>query len=338
MNSSHLTDPRLAFAALAFAALALAGCSTTEDTSQMAAIAAQKGVTVERTTGKPESRAPSNKSIPIVVNGVPITSYDINQRVRLMRLGGGSASTKTAADELIDETLQDLEGQRRGISVSEGTINSAFGQIASNLKLSPAQLTQALRGEGIEPETLKRRLRGQMVWQQLVQQRTQQRGAVRQDDVLAALREKGDPQSITTKEFILQQIVFVVPAGSSANLYSQRRSEANAFRQRYRGCGEALEQAKALRGVVVKDIGRRDSSQLQGADGEAIAKTAVGKTAPPMQTDQGIELIAVCSVKEIQSTAIARAEVENSLYLRQAEGLGKDYLQELRDRAIIEYR
>jgi hypothetical protein len=33
-----------------------------------------------------------------------------------------------------------------------------------------------------------------------------------------------------------------------------------------------------------------------------------------------------------------RADVENSLYLKQAEGLGKDYLKELRDRAIIEYR
>lgn len=303
----------------------------------MAAIAAQKGVTVARST-KVESRAPSNKPIPIVVNGVPITSYDINQRVRLMRLGGGSATTTTAADELINETLQDLEGQRRGVSVSDGTINGAYAQIASNLKLSPAQLTQALRGEGIEPDTLKRRLRGQMVWQQLVQQRTQMRGAVRQDEVLTALREKGDPQSLTATEYILQQIVFVVPAGSSSNLYAQRRSEANAFRQRFQGCENSLEQARALRGVVVKDIGRRDSSQLQGADGEAIAKTPAGKTAPPMQTEQGIELIAVCSTKEIQSTAIARAEVENSLYLRQAEGLGKDYLQELRDRAIVEYR
>jgi peptidyl-prolyl cis-trans isomerase SurA len=77
---------------------------------------------------------------------------------------------------------------------------------------------------------------------------------------------------------------------------------------------------------------------LSGPEGEAIKKTAVGKTAPPNQTDEGIELIAVCATRDIQSTAMARAEVENELYLEQASNLGADYLKELRDRAIIEYR
>jgi peptidyl-prolyl cis-trans isomerase SurA len=90
--------------------------------------------------------------------------------------------------------------------------------------------------------------------------------------------------------------------------------------------------------VVVKELGRRDSSQLTGPDGQDIMNTAVGKTARPAQTSQGIELIAVCSSREIQSTAVARAEVENQLFLQQSADLGKEYLQELRDRGIIEYR
>ena len=96
--------------------------------------------------------------------------------------------------------------------------------------------------------------------------------------------------------------------------------------------------AQKLRGVVVKDMGRRDSTQLEGPDGEAIQKVPAGKTAPAVQTKQGIEIVAVCATRDIQSTSAARADVENSLYLKQAEGLGKDYLKELRDRAIIEYR
>lgn len=316
--------------------LALSACNSS-NSGPAVALLPENAVTVER-TAKPESQAPSNKAIPIVVNGEPITSYDINQRVRLMQLGGGSGNSRTAADELIDEMLQNLEGQRRGIAVAGGQVDGAFASIASNLKMSPTQLTAALRGEGIEAATLKKRLRAQLTWQQLVQQRTQMKGAVRSDDIIAALREKGDPSSLTATEYTLQQIIFVVPQGSAAGLYSQRRSEAQAFRQRYGGCEGALEQAKALRGVVVKDIGRRDTSQLNGPEGDAIRGTKVGATAPPMQTEAGIELIAVCSTREIQSTAVARAEVENDLYLKQAADLGKDYLQELRDRAIIEYR
>jgi len=46
----------------------------------------------------------------------------------------------------------------------------------------------------------------------------------------------------------------------------------------------------------------------------------------------------VCSVKQVQSQAAARAEVTNELYGKQAKDLGKDYLDELRKAAIIEYR
>lgn len=284
------------------------------------------------------SRTPSNKSIPILVNDEPITSYDIAQRVRLMRLGGAKGGTKEAADELVDEVLQLLEAQRRGVSVADGQVESAFASIAGNLKMTPAQLTAALKGQGIEAASLKKRFRAQIAWQQLVQMRTQMKASVKAEDITAALLEKGDPNSLKTTEYVLQQIVFVVPSGSSPNLYQQRRREAEAFRQRYQGCDQALSQAKQLRGVVVKDIGRRDASQLQGPQGEAIEKTAAGKTAPPSQIEQGIEVIAVCSTRDVQSTAVARAEIENQLYLKQAGDLGKDYLKELRDRAIIEYR
>jgi peptidyl-prolyl cis-trans isomerase SurA len=71
---------------------------------------------------------------------------------------------------------------------------------------------------------------------------------------------------------------------------------------------------------------------------EQLRKTAVGKAGPPAQTEQGIEVIAVCSTRDVQSTSAARSEIENELYLQQAENLGADYLKELRDRAIIEYR
>ena len=49
-------------------------------------------------------------------------------------------------------------------------------------------------------------------------------------------------------------------------------------------------------------------------------------------------MIAVCTTRDIQSTAAVRSEVEDQLLLKQSADLGKDYLKELRDRAIIEYR
>jgi peptidyl-prolyl cis-trans isomerase SurA len=224
------------------------------------------------------------------------------------------------------------------VTVSDGRVDAAYASIASNLKMTPPQLTQALAGQGIDSATLKDRIRAQMTWEQLVVGRTQAEAQVKNADVTQALLAKGDPASMTTTEYTLQQIVFVVPSGSSSALYAQRRREAEAFRSRFTGCDHSLDQAKQLKGVVVKEIGRRDSSQLQGSQGDAIQKTPPGKTAPPTQTDQGIELIAVCSSRDVHSTAIAQAEVENTLLSKQSVEIGKEYLKELRDRAIIEYR
>jgi peptidyl-prolyl cis-trans isomerase SurA len=317
--------------------MAVAACSASNGARESAPAVALAPETAPAAAAA-TSQAISNKPIPILVNDVPITQFDISQRAKLMRLGGSKSSSQAAAQELIDETLQSLEAQRRDINVSGAQVDAAFEGVAARLKMSPAQLTAALRSEGIEAESLKKRLRAQIIWTRLVQFRTQTKAAVKATDITTALLEKGDPTSMTVTEYILQQIVFVVPAGSATNLYAQRRSEAEAFRQRFRGCESSLEQAKQLRGVVVKDIGRRSSAELGGPDGDEILKTTAGKTTRPLQTDQGVQLIAVCATKDIQSTSAARSEVENQLYLAQAEGLGADYLKELRARAIIEYR
>ena len=44
------------------------------------------------------------------------------------------------------------------------------------------------------------------------------------------------------------------------------------------------------------------------------------------------------ATREVNSTAKARADIQSKYTFEQADDLGKDYLQELRDAAIIQYR
>lgn len=274
--------------------------------------------------------------IKVLVNGQPITSYDISQRVAMQRISGQPASSKAATDELINEAVQMTEARRAGITVPQPQVEEAFNNIAAQVRMAPRQFTQALAQAGVDADVLRNRLRVQIAWQTLMQARMQ-RATVRQQDITSELLSRGDAAR-TMKEYRLQQIVFVVPRGSSAALYAQRRREAEAFRQRYRGCDNALAQARALRGVVVRDIGRRDSTQLAGPQGQEIAKAREGRAISPVQTDQGIELLAICEIRDIQSTAAARAEIENKLLTEQGETIGKEYLDQLRGRAVIQYR
>lgn len=274
--------------------------------------------------------------IKVLVNGEPITSYDISQRVAMQRISGQRADSKVALNELIDEAVQLTEARRRGVVVPDSQVEAAFASIATQVKMSPRDFGRALGQAGVNADSIKSRLRAQIAWSALMQGRMQ-RAAINRADITAELLARGE-EGETMQEFRLQQIIFVAPKGSSAGVYAQRRREAESFRQRFKGCDTSLEQARRLRNVVVRDIGRRDTTQLGGPQGEEILKTREGKTTRPSQTDQGIEIVAVCAIREVRSNAAARAEIENKLLLAQGEQIGKEFLEELRAKAIIERR
>jgi peptidyl-prolyl cis-trans isomerase SurA len=286
----------------------------------------------------PALPAAADNTIRITVNDDPITSYDISQRVLLMRIAGEKGGEKAAIQQLIDETLELRDARSHGIAVPDSRVNAAFASIADRMKMSPDKLTKALGSAGIAADSLKRRIRAQMAWGQVVDARSKLSVSVKSSDIAKALEAQGDPGKITNTEFTLQQIIFVVPKGSSSGFVAQRRREAENFRLRYAGCDKAVDQAKGLRDVVVKNIGRRTSDQLVGDDGKEVQQTAVGKTTHPAVSDQGVMLIAVCATRKIDSNAAAVSQVESKLSLEQSKNVGEDYLKKLRDKAVIKYR
>lgn len=278
-------------------------------------------------------------SIKVKVDDQPITTYDIDQRSKLLRLTGDKGGAKAATEELIDETLQFIEAAKRGVSVSDARVDMAIASISQNMKISPAQLKKGLGEQGIDIVTLRRRIKSQMIWQQLVQAKLRFEKSVKASDVTQALFQDGKSgDKMKTTEFTLQQIIFVVPGGSSAAFKAQRRREAEAFRLRFPGCDNSVAQAKQLKGVVVKSLGRRTSEDLVGDDGAAVKATPIGKTTRPSESTEGFDLIAVCSTRELSTDAAARTQVENKLLMEKNKELGKEYLADLRKKAVIEYR
>jgi peptidyl-prolyl cis-trans isomerase SurA len=180
-----------------------------------------------------------------------------------------------------------------------------------------------------------------MAWHALVQARMQRAAAFGAKEIEDQLAKAGKPttdEKTTSTEFILKQILFVVPKGSSAGYVAQRRREAEALRIRFTGCEKAVDQTSGLRDVAVRDLGRRNSAEMDGPQGTAIKATPINKTTPPNTTDQGVELIAVCSKKQVAGQSAARFKAENTLAQKQGETVAADYLKELKGKAVIEYR
>jgi peptidyl-prolyl cis-trans isomerase SurA len=247
---------------------------------------------------------------------------------------------KAATEELIDETIQFIEAAKMGVAVSDARVNGAVDEIAARVKMTPQQLSQALGQQGVNIETLRRRIKAQMLWGQLVQMRTRMRGgSVKGSDITAEMFAESGSQDVKTTEYTLKPVIFVVPKGSSGGYDAQRRREAEAFRGRFAGCDGVVEQVRQLKEVVVRPTIRRTSEELVGSpEGADIMETPPGGLTRPRKSDDGYMMLAICTAKEIQSNAAARIQAEAKLLDEINKDLGKDYMAELRAKAVIEYR
>jgi peptidyl-prolyl cis-trans isomerase SurA len=281
----------------------------------------------------------SAQSIKATVNDQAITAYDLNQRLKLMALFHQKASAKQALDDLIDDALAEQQAKRRHMDVTDAMVEDRFNAIAKQVKLSPEQFSKALRQNGVDPDTLRKLFRGQIYWALILRAKARSNtDAVSESDIQAEMQKQGiTAESATMKEFRLQQIVFVVPKGSPPGLVPQRQRDAEAFRKRFSGCDTSLDLAKSMKGVVVLDIGRRDTSQVDDTLADQLGNTPAGGTLKPEVTERGVEVVAVCSVKEIQSTAGLRAEVTKKLAETQNKDLMETTKAEFRKDAKIVY-
>ncbi len=280
------------------------------------------------------------QQIKVVVNDQVITTGEIATRAKFLQLTQRPPNpTRAATEELIAEKLQVQEAKRLGITATNTEVNEAFASIATRVKLSPAQLEQALGQAGVSAKTLKDRIYAQIVWGQVVRKRFRQSVNVSEQDVIAALQAKGGATDKNkTMEFDITTITFVVPKSAGDGGFARRQKEAENLRSRFTTCEQGLEFARALPEVVVKPVGRRLQSEIPPDMLANFNNTSVGRLTPPERNAAGIEVIAVCGKRELSSDAAARKDMEMELMNSQGELTSRRFLLELRRNAVIEYK
>lgn len=279
----------------------------------------------------------AQSKIVALVNGEAITSYELDQRTKLLKLTTRTGSRSKALDELIEEKLKLGEAKRRGINPSPQEVDNAFATIAGRTKMSPSQLGQALSKSGVNPGALKSRLKAELAWGRLVRARFRSTVKVEDADVIASVRAKGEPKKFV-KEYTLKQVVFIVPKGSSDATVNAVKRRAEKFRPAIAGCDAVISQTSGLRDVVVKNIGRRDTTQLPEALVEKLEKTQVSQGTEPGRISDGFEILVVCNVREVANDIAAVDETRTEMMDQEGQLLARRYIRDLRQDAVIEYR
>lgn len=283
----------------------------------------------------------SAQSIAILVNDQAITDYDIAQRTRLLQLTGASGNARQrATEELIEERLKMQEAKRIGVSVSDEEVNRALAGIAERTGTGTvSRLAQALGSSGVNIGTLKDRFRAEIAWSQVVRQRFQREVQIRDADVLAALRGKGeDAEDQKTMEYDLNQVIVVVPANASNTLLAQRKRDAQKIAANISSCANVRSVASAFRDVTVREVGSRTRQQLDDTLGPIIEATPIGRATAPSRQQAGFELFVVCDRREVTGFEAARSPIESELRNERGMILARRLLRDLRADALIEYR
>ena len=281
------------------------------------------------------------QTVAVMVNGEPITAYDIEQRSKLNTLSHKTATRQQVIDELIDEKVKVKEGKRFGVDPAGSDIDATFAQMSTRMHTTPELLAKSLEAQGIRAETLKARIKADMVWGSLVRGRFKESLQVGEKDVAAAVEvnadDKDKPQT-ESFEYQMRPIVLIVPRGSSPEVTEARKKEAEALRARIQTCSDANSFFKSMQNAAIRETVIKTSADIPPSLREILDGTPIGHLTPPEVTKQGVEMVALCARDPTKVDTPKKKEIREKMYAEKFEAKSKAYLQETRKAAMIEYR
>jgi peptidyl-prolyl cis-trans isomerase SurA len=291
-----------------------------------------------------------------MVNGEPITNYDIEQRSKLDFMSTHKQPTRQEViDELIDQKVKIKEAKQFGVDPSASDIDASFADMSSRMRITPDQLAKSLESQGVRPETLKARIKADMVWTSLVRGRYKESLQVGEKEVAAAAGAQGDIKPAEAKpgdanneqadkptaesfEYKMQPIVLIVPRGSPPSAVELRQKEAETLRGRVQSCEEANSLFKSMQNAAIREPVTKTSADMPAVLRELLDKTPIGHLTPPETTKQGVEMVALCSRKPTTVDTPQKKAIRDKMFADKFEAKSKAYLQQVRKAAMIEYR
>ena len=275
-------------------------------------------------------------AIKITVNEIPITDIQISQRAKLLRLerrgSSNSARISMAKEELIDEILKLQEAGKLGQTPTDAQVNAAFLNVARNMRVSSDNLSRILTQNGVNPSTLKDRLRAAIAWGRVTQTAIAARVQMSDADIDAKAAEQ-----ITASDsidYILKEILFIIPQGSNVSP-SRRTAQAKQYRRSFQGCANAVELSLSYTDAAVIDLGRRHATQLPDAIAKELAGLNEGQLTRPRVVQNGVSMLAICSKTVARDLSFVSREIRQQVGTDLLKVEAEKYLKELRDAASI---
>jgi peptidyl-prolyl cis-trans isomerase SurA len=281
------------------------------------------------------------QTVVVMVNGDPITEYDIEQRSKLDFLSTHKQPARQdIVSQLIDEKVKIKEAKKFGVDPTSSDVDQAYGEMASHMHITTDQLSKVLEAQGVRPETLKARVKADLVWGSLVRGRYKERLQVGEKEVAAAVKaDRSDTeQQGDAFEYRMQPVVLIVPRGSAPTSIEARVKEAETLRSHVQTCEEANNYFKTMQNAAIREPVVKTSADIPAVLRKMLDDTPIGHLTPPEVTKDGIQMVALCARKPTTIDTPKRKEMRDKMYAQKYQTTSDNYLKEIRKQAMIEYR
>ena len=280
------------------------------------------------------------QSVAVLVNGEPITNYDIEQRTKLNFLTTHKQMPRQEViDQLIDEKVKIKEAKKYGVDPGVSDIDQSYAAMSSRMRIiagpadeiagepghpaghaeGPSQGRHGLDQPGARP------LQGKPPGRRKGCRRRRQGRRRANPDRGVRIPDAADRPDRAAR----------VAAPAAIEL---RKKEAEALRERVQTCEAANSYFKSMQNAAIRDVVTRTSADLPGPLRELLDKTPIGHLTAPEITKQGVEMVALCGRKPTTVDTPKKREIREKMYAEKYEKKSKAYLQEIRKAAMIEYR
>ncbi len=291
------------------------------------------------------------------VNDVPITTFDIDQRIRLLEVlgqGGPKPDRKKIANSLIDDVVKIAEAKTNRMDATEADINDRLKRMATGLKTDQAGLKAKLSKQGISITALRDYVAAQMAFGRLLSTKFKEKVEVSPaavDKKMAAIKAEingkiskimADPRMQPITVYSIMEINFPVE-GNDPQLLQSRAIEAGQYLQRFKGCGSAKSAATGIFNVKVGKKIEADGKRLPKQLKALFDSKGVGKAHGPMRSPNGIQVVAFCGTKKItppkpNAQMPTREQIENAVLNERYAAVEQKYIAIMRKHAVIEYK
>ncbi|MCP4820290.1 MAG: peptidylprolyl isomerase [Shimia sp.] len=165
----------------------------------------------------------------VTVNDQVVTNYEIDQRARLLTIMSTPGDTyNEARKQLIDDRLKIQAARQVGISVPEEGVLAGLEEFAQRVNMNPDDLLKALKGEGIDEETMRDFIVSGITWRGFVQARFGGNVQITEEEIDRAVASNTGSGGLRV---LLSEIVIPITPQTEAQVMglAQQLSEISSF-------------------------------------------------------------------------------------------------------------